>query len=36
MVVEGEQERLIPFVMDKVVLGVDLDKGVIEVDWEWD
>ena len=36
MVVEGERERLIPFVMDKVVLGVDLDKGEIEVDWEWD
>jgi 16S rRNA processing protein RimM len=36
MVVKGEQERLVPFVMDKVVLGVDLDKGEIEVDWEWD
>lgn len=36
MVVKGEQERLIPFVPDKVVLGVDLDKGEIEVDWEWD
>ena len=36
MVVEGEQERLIPFVTEKVVLGVDLDKGEIEVDWEWD
>jgi 16S rRNA processing protein RimM len=36
MVVRGEQERLIPFVMDKVILGVDLDKGEIEVDWEWD
>ena len=36
MVVQGEQERLIPFVLDKVVLGVDLDKGEIEVDWEWD
>ena len=36
MVVKGETERLIPFVMDKVVLGVDLDKGEIEVDWEWD
>ena len=36
MVVKGEQERLIPFVMDKVVLGVDLDNGEIEVDWEWD
>ena len=36
MVVAGDKERLIPFVMDKVVLGVDLDKGEIEVDWEWD
>jgi 16S rRNA processing protein RimM len=36
MVVKGEQERLIPFVMNKVILGVDLDKGEIEVDWEWD
>jgi 16S rRNA processing protein RimM len=36
MVIKGEQERLIPFVMDRVVLGVDLDKGEIEVDWEWD
>ncbi len=36
MVVKGERERLIPFVMDKVILGVDLDKGEIEVDWEWD
>lgn len=36
MVVKGETERLIPFVMDKVVLGVDLAKGEIRVDWEWD
>ena len=36
MVVKGEQERLIPFVIDKVVLDVDLAKGEIEVDWEWD
>ena len=36
MVVQGEQERLIPFVLDTVILGVDLDKGEIEVDWEWD
>lgn len=36
MVVRGEQERLIPFVMDKVIIGVDIDKGEIEVDWEWD
>ena len=36
MVVKGEQERLIPFVRDKVVLGVDLAKGEIRVDWDWD
>lgn len=36
MVVKGETERLIPFVMDKVVLGVDLPNGEIRVDWEWD
>lgn len=36
MVIEGERERLIPFVMDRVVLGVDLAEGVIRVDWDWD
>lgn len=36
MVVKGEREVLIPFVMDKVVLGVDLSSGRIEVDWEWE
>jgi 16S rRNA processing protein RimM len=36
MVVQGETERLIPFVMDEVILGVDLAKGEIRVDWEWD
>ena len=36
MVVKGETVRLVPFVMDKVVLGVDLVKGEIRVDWEWD
>ena len=36
MVVKGETERLIPFVLDKVVLGVDLAKREIRVDWEWD
>lgn len=32
----GEREVLIPFVLEKFVLGVDLDKKVIDVDWEWD
>jgi 16S rRNA processing protein RimM len=36
LVTEGERERLIPFVADKVILDVDLGKGVITVDWEWD
>ena len=36
MVVKGETERLIPFVLDKVILDVDLAKGEICVDWEWD
>lgn len=36
LVVEGERETLVPFVMDRFILGVDLDKGVIDVDWEWD
>ena len=36
LVVQGERERLIPFVAGQIVLGVDLDEGVIRVDWEWD
>lgn len=36
MVVTAEREILIPFVMDKVIVDVDLAKGVITVDWEWD
>lgn len=36
LVVQGEREVLIPFVMDTVVLDVDLAAGRISVDWEWD
>jgi len=36
MVIRGDQEYLVPFVVDDVVLDVDLDAGVITVDWEWD
>ena len=36
LVTEGPRERLIPFVRDKVVLGVDIASRVITVDWEWD
>ena len=31
-----DKERLIPFVVDEVILDVDLAGGVITVDWEWD
>jgi 16S rRNA processing protein RimM len=34
LVVKGEKERLIPYVRDEVVTGIDLDQGVITVDWD--
>ncbi len=33
MVVRGERERLIPFVLKDIVRDVDLEAGVIRVDW---
>ena len=36
LVVNGDAEQLIPFVMGEVILDVDLGKGQISVDWEWD
>lgn len=36
MVVKGERERLLPFVQPDVVRQVDLDQGLIEVDWDPD
>ncbi|MCP4387067.1 MAG: ribosome maturation factor RimM [Gammaproteobacteria bacterium] len=33
MVLKGDRERLIPFVMDEVVREVDLDKRRLVVDW---
>ena len=36
MVVKGDTERLIPFVMQDVVIGVDLVAKQVNVDWEWD
>ena len=36
MVVKGDKERLVPFVRDKVIIDVDLEEGLITVDWEWD
>lgn len=34
LVVRGERERLIPFLRDQVIHGVDLDAGTIRVDWD--
>lgn len=34
MVVQGDRERLIPFVMDEVVKSVDLEHQQITVDWD--
>lgn len=34
MTVIGERERLIPFLRDDVVKRVDLEAGLIEVDWD--
>lgn len=34
LVVQGERERLIPFVLPQIVKKVDLDAGRIEVDWD--
>jgi 16S rRNA processing protein RimM len=31
-----DRERLIPYLSDSVVQKVDLDEGVIRVDWEAD
>lgn len=36
LVVAGDKERLVPFIAGKVILDVDLEGGVISVDWEWD
>jgi 16S rRNA processing protein RimM len=36
LVVEGERERLIPFVQGSVIDGVDLEMRIIRVDWDPD
>lgn len=36
MVVLGDRERLIPYVMDEVVKSIDLDSGQIIVEWDAD
>ena len=36
MVVQGDRERLIPYVMGEVILSIDLEKQRIIVDWDKD
>jgi len=34
LVVQGAREWLVPFLMDRVVTGIDLELGVVYVDWD--
>lgn len=36
VVVRGDRERLIPFVQGEVIRNIDLQDGVMEVDWDPD
>ncbi len=36
LVVQGERERLLPFIRDQVVVDVDLEQRVLRVDWDPD
>jgi len=36
LVVNGERERLIPFIIGQFVKEVDLDTGTLKVDWDAD
>ena len=36
LVVKGDRERLIPFIHGQVIKRVDLDHGLIQVDWDPD
>jgi 16S rRNA processing protein RimM len=36
LVVKGDRERLIPFVLNQVIVNVDLDKQELRVDWDKD
>ena len=36
LVVSGDRERLIPYIQEQVIVSVDLEAGVIRVDWDPD
>jgi 16S rRNA processing protein RimM len=36
LVIQGDRERLVPFIQGEVIRSVDLDAGLIRVDWDPD
>lgn len=36
LVIQGEQQHLIPYIKDLFIIAVDLEQGVITVDWDPD
>jgi 16S rRNA processing protein RimM len=34
LIIKGDRERLVPFVLDQYVKRVDLEAKLIEVDWD--
>lgn len=36
LIVKGDRERLIPYIWEQVIKSIDLDNGVIQVDWDPD
>ena len=36
LVVKGDRQRLIPYIWEQVVRNIDLDNGIITVDWDPD
>lgn len=36
VVVDGEKERLIPFLQQHTILNIDLERGLMTVDWDPD
>ena len=36
LVVHGDRERLIPYIQDRVIKQIDLDNGLMTVDWDAD
>jgi len=36
LIVEGDCERLIPYIREQVIKSIDLESGIIQVDWDPD